>query len=74
VSLCILNYAGTSDLYVKVKLGEKSLYKSTVITANLNPIWNETFTLPIDDLNEQLVFKVCLITISTPHIPSVTAQ
>ena len=47
---------------MKVKSGEKTLYKSKVITQNLNPIWDETFTLPIDDLNEHIVFKVKPIT------------
>lgn len=49
---------GSSDPYVKVKIGEKLLYKSRTINRDLNPTWDESFVLPILDLNQQVIFKV----------------
>ena len=49
---------GTSDPYVKVKIRGKCVYKSKIIHRNLNPLWNEKFELPVDDINTDLVFKV----------------
>jgi Ca2+-dependent lipid-binding protein len=40
---------GTSDPYVKFKVGGRLLYKSKTITRELNPIWDESFTLSIED-------------------------
>ncbi|XP_065348962.1 multiple C2 and transmembrane domain-containing protein isoform X3 [Cloeon dipterum] len=40
---------GTSDPYVKFKIGGRMLYKSKTIYRNLNPVWDEVFTLPIED-------------------------
>ncbi|KAJ9576044.1 hypothetical protein L9F63_007144, partial [Diploptera punctata] len=39
----------TSDPYVKFKVGGRLLYKSKTIYRELNPVWDETFTLPIED-------------------------
>lgn len=41
--------SGTSDPYVKFKYGGKLLYKSKTIYRDLNPTWDEVFTLPIED-------------------------
>ena len=41
--------AGTSDPYVKFKVGNKQLYKSRTVFKNLNPNWDEKFSLPIED-------------------------
>ena len=49
---------GTSDPYVKVKIRGKCVYKSKIVHRNLNPLWNEKFELPVDDINTDLVFKV----------------
>uniref|UniRef100_UPI0037E9A0C6 multiple C2 and transmembrane domain-containing protein 2 isoform X2 n=1 Tax=Semicossyphus pulcher TaxID=241346 RepID=UPI0037E9A0C6 len=41
--------SGTSDPYVKFKLEGKQLYKSKVVYKNLNPRWNESFSIPLRD-------------------------
>ncbi|XKL59873.1 hypothetical protein PGB90_000889 [Kerria lacca] len=40
---------GTSDPYVKFKINGKLVYKSKTIYRDLNPLWDESFTLPIED-------------------------
>ena len=40
---------GTSDPYVKFKIGGKQYYKSRTVFKNLNPRWDEKFSLPIED-------------------------
>uniref|UniRef100_A0A8C4H1H9 C2 domain-containing protein n=1 Tax=Dicentrarchus labrax TaxID=13489 RepID=A0A8C4H1H9_DICLA len=49
---------GTSDPYVKFKLDGKTFYKSKVVFKDLNPTWNESFSLPVKDLNQKLYIKV----------------
>lgn len=41
--------SGTSDPYVKFKVNGRLLYKSKTIYRDLNPVWDESFTLPIED-------------------------
>lgn len=54
--------AGLSDPYVLIwdsKKGPKSAVKTKVIIQNLNPVWNEEFTLEIDDPNTAVIeFKL----------------
>lgn len=57
-NLVIRDRCGTSDPYVKFKLDGKTFYKSKVVYKNLNPVWNESFSLPIKDLNQKLYIKV----------------
>ncbi|XP_069841073.1 multiple C2 and transmembrane domain-containing protein 2 isoform X2 [Dendropsophus ebraccatus] len=57
-NLVIRDRSGTSDPYVKFKLNKKTLYKSKVIYKNLNPVWDETFVLPIQNLDQKLHIKV----------------
>ncbi|XP_029284494.1 multiple C2 and transmembrane domain-containing protein 2 isoform X2 [Cottoperca gobio] len=57
-NLVIRDRCGTSDPYVKFKLDGKTFYKSKVIYKDLNPKWNETFSLPVKDLNQKLYTKV----------------
>jgi hypothetical protein len=52
--LCI----GTSDPYVKFKIGGKQLYKSKIVYKELNPYWDEYFTLPVEDAFEPVQVKV----------------
>ena len=40
---------GTSDPYVKFKIGNRCIFRSRTIHKNLNPRWEEKFVLPIDD-------------------------
>uniref|UniRef100_A0A7N9B170 Multiple C2 and transmembrane domain-containing protein 2-like n=1 Tax=Mastacembelus armatus TaxID=205130 RepID=A0A7N9B170_9TELE len=56
--LFLKSFPGTSDPYVKFKLDGKTFYKSKVVYKNLNPTWNETFSLPVKDLNQKLYIKV----------------
>uniref|UniRef100_A0A665V5F9 Multiple C2 and transmembrane domain-containing protein 2-like n=1 Tax=Echeneis naucrates TaxID=173247 RepID=A0A665V5F9_ECHNA len=57
-NLVIRDRCGTSDPYVKFKLDGKTFYKSKVVYKNLNPTWNETFSLPVKDLNQNMYIKV----------------
>uniref|UniRef100_A0AAQ5YBJ4 C2 domain-containing protein n=1 Tax=Amphiprion ocellaris TaxID=80972 RepID=A0AAQ5YBJ4_AMPOC len=57
-NLVIRDRCGTSDPYVKFKLDGKTFYKSKVVYKNLNPTWNESFSLPVKDLNQKLYIKV----------------
>lgn len=51
-------FSGTSDPYVKFKLGGKDVFKSKTIYKNLNPVWDEKVTLVTDTLSEPLYVKV----------------
>ncbi|KAJ8335444.1 hypothetical protein SKAU_G00387860 [Synaphobranchus kaupii] len=57
-NLVIRDRCGTSDPYVKFKSKGKTVYKSKVISKNLNPIWNESFSLPMRSLEQRLLVKV----------------
>ncbi|XP_075753115.1 multiple C2 and transmembrane domain-containing protein 2 isoform X3 [Pelodiscus sinensis] len=57
-NLVIRDRCGSSDPYVKFKLNGKTLYKSKVISKNLNPVWDETVVLPIQTLDQKLRIKV----------------
>lgn len=57
-NLVIRDRCGTSDPYVKFKLDGKTFYKSKTVFKNLNPTWNETFSIPVKDLNQKLYIKV----------------
>ncbi|XP_043937813.1 multiple C2 and transmembrane domain-containing protein 2 [Protopterus annectens] len=56
--LVIRDRSGTSDPYVKFKMDGKTFYKSKTVYKNLNPVWDETFTLPIRNLDQVLHVKV----------------
>lgn len=60
VAILLIYFTGSSDPYVKVKIGDKLHYKSKTIYRDLNPVWDESFVLPINDLTHQIVFKVTL--------------
>lgn len=51
---------GTSDPFVKFKMEGKTFYKSKVVYKDLNPTWNETFSLPLKDLNQKMYIKVSI--------------
>ncbi|XP_039629221.1 multiple C2 and transmembrane domain-containing protein 2 [Polypterus senegalus] len=57
-NLVIRDRSGTSDPYVKFKLDSKTLYKSKVIYKNLNPVWDESFSVPVRNLEQKLLIKV----------------
>lgn len=49
---------GLSDPYVKFKVNGNLLYKSKTISRDLNPTWDENFTVPIEDPFVPLQVKV----------------
>uniref|UniRef100_A0A8C5CYC8 Multiple C2 and transmembrane domain containing 1 n=1 Tax=Gadus morhua TaxID=8049 RepID=A0A8C5CYC8_GADMO len=50
--------SGTSDPYVKFKIGGKEVFKSKTIFKNLNPVWDERVSLLVETLREPLYVKV----------------
>ena len=51
-------FQGTSDPFVKFKMEGKTFYKSKVVYKDLNPTWNESFSLPLKDLSQKMYIKV----------------
>ena len=43
---------------MKFKIGGKQVYRSRTIFKNLNPKWEESFTIPIEDVNKPVHIKV----------------
>ncbi|XP_073960908.1 multiple C2 domain and transmembrane region protein isoform X3 [Choristoneura fumiferana] len=50
--------SGTSDPYVKFKVGGRLLHKSKIVYRDLNPVWDECFTVPIEDPFTPVQIKV----------------
>lgn len=48
---------GFSDPYVVFKVGERKIV-SSVINKNLNPVWNETFTMKLKNPQDRLSIEV----------------
>lgn len=63
--LVAMDKSGTSDPYVKFKVGGRMLYKSKTVHKDLNPKWDETFIVPIEDPFQPINIKVnfCFIQI-----------
>ncbi|KAM9820973.1 multiple C2 and transmembrane domain-containing protein 1-like [Neosynchiropus ocellatus] len=57
-NLAIRDRGGSSDPYVKIKLGGKEVYRSRTINRNLNPVWDEKTTILVESLSEPLMVKV----------------
>ncbi|NXJ36514.1 MCTP1 protein, partial [Ciconia maguari] len=57
-NLAARDRGGTSDPYVKFKLGGKEVFRSKTIHKNLNPVWEEKACIPIDNPREPLYIKV----------------
>ncbi|RWS16204.1 multiple C2 and transmembrane domain-containing protein 1-like isoform X8 [Dinothrombium tinctorium] len=49
---------GTSDPYVKFKIGNKIVYKSRIVSKCLDPQWDEFFAVLIEDVFQPLCLKV----------------
>ncbi|XP_065672712.1 multiple C2 and transmembrane domain-containing protein 1 isoform X3 [Hydra vulgaris] len=49
---------GKSDPYVKVKLNSKNIYKTKIVYRNLDPQWRESFSLYVENVDSDLIFKV----------------
>ncbi|XP_061933359.1 multiple C2 and transmembrane domain-containing protein isoform X10 [Apis cerana] len=58
MNLVAMDRCGASDPYVKVKSGGRLLHKSRTVHRDLNPVWDESVTLPIEDPFQPLTFKV----------------
>ncbi|XP_029429004.1 multiple C2 and transmembrane domain-containing protein 1 isoform X2 [Rhinatrema bivittatum] len=57
-NLAARDRGGTSDPYVKFKIGGKEVFRSKTRHKNLNPVWEEHVCLLIDQLREPLYIKV----------------
>lgn len=57
-NLMAMDKNGTSDPYVKFKSGGRLLYKSRTVHRDLNPMWDETFMVPIEDPFQTINIKV----------------
>ncbi|OQR66820.1 multiple C2 and transmembrane domain-containing protein 1-like, partial [Tropilaelaps mercedesae] len=49
---------GTSDPYVKFRIGSRQIYRSRTLTRTLEPFWDESFSVPLDDISQALHVKV----------------
>ncbi|XP_053994551.1 multiple C2 and transmembrane domain-containing protein isoform X5 [Hylaeus volcanicus] len=57
-NLVAMDRCGASDPYVKVKCSGRLLHKSRTVHRDLNPVWDESVTLPIEDPFQPLTVKV----------------
>ncbi|XP_076679201.1 multiple C2 domain and transmembrane region protein isoform X5 [Andrena cerasifolii] len=57
-NLVAMDRCGASDPYVKVKCSGRLLHKSRTVHRDLNPVWDESVTLPIEDPFQSLTIKV----------------
>ncbi|XP_072462227.1 multiple C2 and transmembrane domain-containing protein 1 isoform X5 [Notamacropus eugenii] len=57
-NLAARDRGGTSDPYVKFKIGGKEVFRSKIIHKNLNPVWEEKACILIDHPREPLYIKV----------------
>ncbi|XP_011313460.1 multiple C2 and transmembrane domain-containing protein 1 isoform X1 [Fopius arisanus] len=57
-NLVAMDRCGASDPYVKIKCSGRLLHKSRTVHRDLNPIWDESVTLPIEDPFQPLNIKV----------------
>ncbi|KAM4052092.1 multiple C2 and transmembrane domain-containing protein 1 isoform 3-T3 [Anomaloglossus baeobatrachus] len=57
-NLAARDRGGTSDPYVKFKIGGKEVFRSKTIHKNLNPVWEEKVSLLIENFKEPLYVKV----------------
>ena len=52
-----MDLGGSSDPYAILKLGNLQ-HKTTIIENNLNPVWNEEFELPVENIHQPLLIEV----------------
>ncbi|XP_055612277.1 multiple C2 and transmembrane domain-containing protein isoform X2 [Uranotaenia lowii] len=57
-NLVAMDKSGTSDPYVKFKVGGRLLFKSRTVHKDLNPVWDETFVVPVEDPFQPINIKV----------------
>ena len=58
--LSIKDRGGTSDPYVKFFHDGKMVYKSRTVHKDLNPNWDESFDLVVEDISVPLDIKVVM--------------
>ncbi|VDP66343.1 unnamed protein product [Echinostoma caproni] len=58
-ALPIRNPSGKIDAYVKVRYRGKTFLRTPIIANNRNPVWDEKFLFPINNLNYPLELRVC---------------
>ncbi|CAL4111391.1 unnamed protein product, partial [Meganyctiphanes norvegica] len=58
VDLTVQDVSGSSDPFVKFRINNKTVHKSKIVTKDLNPLWDESFTLSIGDVFKPVVIKV----------------
>ena len=49
---------GSSDPYVKIKVGDHGVKKSTVKEKELNPVWHETFSFQVESMDDEIVLEL----------------
>ncbi|KAG8456372.1 hypothetical protein GDO86_002233 [Hymenochirus boettgeri] len=57
-NLAARDRGGTSDPYVKFKIGGKEVFRSKTVHKTLNPVWDEKVSLFVDSLKQSLYVKV----------------
>lgn len=57
-NLLAMDKNGSSDPYVKFKMNGRLLHKSKTVHKDLNPVWDETFTVPVEDPFQSIHIKV----------------
>lgn len=57
-NLIAMDKSGTSDPYVKFKVGSRMVFKSKTVHKELNPVFDEVFTVPIEDPFQPVNIKV----------------
>lgn len=57
-NLTAMDKSGTSDPYVKFKQAGRLLFKSKTVHKDLNPVFDETFSVPIEDPFQSINVKV----------------
>ncbi|XP_071503823.1 multiple C2 and transmembrane domain-containing protein 1-like [Diadema antillarum] len=72
--LAVRDWSGSSDPYVRFKINGKQVYKSKTIVHNLNPRWNEFFSVAIEDVTKPLQICVFDYDIGTSDDPMGNAK
>lgn len=60
-NLVAMDKSGTSDPYVKFKQASRLLFKSKIVHKELNPTFDETFFVPIEDPFQPISVKVRIL-------------
>lgn len=62
-NLVAKDFGGTSDPYCIFKISTYASYKSKTVKKTLNPVWNETFSMTVNNPNtDEYVVVIFLLT------------